>query len=79
MYPFMYEDPKRQHKLAYYAALGKELKKKERAKEAEAKKAEQKTLRLMTSLEWFILGVVANPFVGLIGNYAYEYLKMKLH
>ncbi len=79
MYPYPYEDPRRERKLQYYAALGKELKKKERAKEAEAKKAAQHSLRIMTSLEWFILGIVMHPVVGILWEAGITHLKTMVH
>lgn len=74
MYPY-FEDPRREHKLRYYAALGKELKKKERAKEAEAKQAAAASHRTMLAIEWFILGIVLQPFVGTAYNAALLHLQ----
>jgi len=42
----------------------KEANKKSKAKEAEEKKAKEAGQRMMTSLEWFIIGIIMQPVVG---------------
>lgn len=62
-------------KLRYYATLGKEMKKKERAKKNEADQARAASLRTMTALEWFIIGIVMHPVVGPIYNLAIQHME----
>lgn len=59
------EEPERfGKKQRYYAVLGKELRKQQLAKEASEKHAKQAGQRMMTSLEWFIIGIIMHPIVG---------------
>ncbi len=42
----------------------REAKKKARTKENEEKKAKEASSRMMSSLEWFIIGILMQPIVG---------------
>lgn len=75
---FMNEDP-RTRKQQYYATLGKELKKKERAKKAEADHARAASGRTMTALEWFIIGIVMHPIVGPLYTLAIQHTEALIH
>ncbi len=51
----------------------KEIRKKEmetKKKETEKKAAEEARNRTLTSVEWFIFGIIAYPFIGPLYNYA---------
>ena len=57
----------------------REAKQKERGKEREKKEAEAARLRRLTSLEWFILGIVSYPIVGPMYNVAIHHLQNMVH
>lgn len=46
---------------------------KKRQKEDERRQAESRRARTLTSLEWFIIGVVSYPFVGPLYNLALQH------
>lgn len=74
MYGYPYIPPPSDHELIERAMkLAIKLKerdanKKAKAKELEEKKAKEASQRTMSALEWFIIGIIMQPFVGTAYN-----------
>jgi hypothetical protein len=74
MYPYHYpppgigpEDVERIAKVAI-RLKERDARKKMKMKETEEKKAKDASNRMMTSLEWFIIGIILQPVVGPMYN-----------
>ena len=81
-YPYPYYSPPPDHELIERAMkLAIKLKerdanKKMKAKEAEEKKIAASKARMMTSLEWFIIGILMQPVVGPLYHLALHKLQV---
>ena len=70
-YPFQYPPPDPDfEKVAktVIKLMEREKKQKLKAKDAEEKKAKASSAKMMSALEWFIIGVLMQPVVGPLGS-----------